>query len=80
MGTTDDGYNGWTNWDTWDAFNWLSSDEYLYRQTHGGDADDMRTVFNSAKASGFITDDIDPNAVDWQEIADAINDEGTGSA
>ena len=76
----ENGYNGWANWDTWNAYNWLSSDETVYRyivpslcdKTPGQQARQLRLDCSEWLAA---RDGIDPEAVNWRELAEAFTEE-----
>ena len=75
-------YNGWTNYETWNVNLWFNNDEGLYtakKEARVG-------YWTPAQVEGFCremmpngTPDFDSvndyKAVDWQEIAEAWNEE-----
>lgn len=73
-------YNGWTNWATWDIALWFGNDECLYRMTRRAKpwspADCEKLV---REVYPFGTPDMkrasEMKDVDWQELADAWNEE-----
>jgi hypothetical protein len=66
-------YCGYTNWDTWNCALWLNNTEWAYRV--------LRRCFNSEQVKRFWieffegTDDIDTEAVNFQEVYESIKDE-----
>ena len=65
--------NGWTNWDTWEAYNWIgSTDESLRLEC----LDQSANVIEGA-ASDVLkqhNSEIDLSIVNWQEIAEAMEE------
>ena len=76
---SDEPYNGWENWETWNVALWFANEEPLYRRTHSGrpwTAAGAEELAREVYPDG--TPDMDPAElarVDWQEIADAWNEE-----
>jgi hypothetical protein len=82
-------YNGWTNWATWQINLWLDSEEPLYREKQRYlrrasdeiDAKEAEAWCRAAFMCHFdrpFTPDMtraDLMAVNWQEIADHLNEE-----
>ena len=77
-------YNGYKNWETWNVVLWVFNDEANYRdylQYKSGmgtfSALEAKQYLNNLFING--TPDMDNpselNAVDWQEVADALNEE-----
>lgn len=69
-------YNGWTNWETWNLYNWVSSNEYLYRYLEARTPwrrVGLRTCIMRIYA-GNLPDHIDPDKVNWRELVEAVND------
>ena len=68
-----EGYNGWSNWDTWNSYNWLTEEPGIYRSANSCySGEDMKY-----KLSDYIKntgDDIDVEAVDWDELYEAFQD------
>jgi hypothetical protein len=65
---------GWSNQESRGAFSWISSDQSSYKK-----AMKMSSGKDLAKVFGKIVkteDDIDPKKVNWDEVYDAIQDEG----
>jgi hypothetical protein len=77
-------YQGWTNWETWNVALWLGNDEGLYRRATreaklagGLDADGAEEVVTDLLPEGtpdFNGDASKYKTVDWQAIADDINE------
>jgi len=77
-------YQGWTNWETWNVALWLGNDEGLYRRATreaklagGLDADSAEEVVTDLLPEGtpdFGGDASKYKEVDWQAIADDINE------
>lgn len=72
-------YYGWTNWDTWNANLWLTNDEFSYRRVmQTSDVAELQEegrlmLWNEAEPTG-VTDGIDLDKVNWQEIYDSLHD------
>lgn len=60
-------------WETDELYNWISSDEYLYHAVLGMTAEQLRLDWDVL--SVCRSKDIDPDLVDWDELAACINDE-----
>jgi hypothetical protein len=81
-------YNGWKNWETWNVALWFGNDEGLYRATVRGrpftaetaeelardmlpnGTPDFRSLHHGRGKGARLYSE-----VDWQEIADAWNEE-----
>jgi len=66
-------YNGWSNWDTWNSYNWLSEEPGIYRSAascHSGS--DMK--YHLSDYINNVGDDIDVEAVNWDELYEAFQD------
>ena len=83
-------HNGWANWSTWNLALWAGNDEDMYREVcsdrpyTANDAEDMAEhLFPAAPGripgdGVFGTPDMDLSDwqdIDWQEIANAWNEE-----
>ena len=82
----DDGYSGWKNWETWQIMLWLDNEEGSYNAYRAFARATSYSVTPSG-AESFVkelmpegTPDFDDasdyDVVDWDEIADAFNDDG----
>ena len=82
---SDNGYQGWANWETWNVYLWAGNDEGLYRMMMDF-VTAMRGRVTAGGAEEFFkelmpdgTPDFDDaqeyDAVDWHEIADAMNED-----
>jgi len=66
-------YNGWTNWDTWNTYNWLTEEPGIYRSANGCySGEDMK--FRLSDYISNVGDDIDVEAVNWDELYEAFQD------
>jgi hypothetical protein len=79
---SDTSYNGWSNWETWNMALWLDNDEgfYFLRRRLASRANANIQAFLADIGSPYVngTPDMDRgdvSKVDWDEIADAWNDE-----
>jgi hypothetical protein len=77
-------YNGWTNWETWNSYNWISSDPGLWDMALDSmrcyDMNDIEDAAEQLRDEFFLIiqdlpDNIDPNEVDWKELAAAFMEE-----
>ena len=78
-------YNGWTNYETWNVALWLGNDEGLYRAYRNALE---RERFTADSLAALVMDELLPDGtpdfqgkrsdylvVNWQEIADNLNEE-----
>lgn len=75
-----EGYNGWANWETWNAYNWISSNEAVWRGVKQVEAPDqleklVQELYDNLH--DFMTDMSCHEVVkiDWQELYEAITEE-----
>lgn len=72
-------YNGWTNRSTWNVALWWGNDEGLYGLTcdrqREWDADDAQALVEEIWPDGTTPDGDCLDDVNWEEIADAWNEE-----
>ena len=74
-------YNGWANHDTWNTALWLSNDCHAYEQMGAffkygkiqATRETAEHFFNLVFPDG-TGDECDSNQINWQEIAESIND------
>ena len=81
---TDNTYNGWTNWETWVVNLWITNSESTYlalrrlsRNHNGNIPEDAAKEFVRAlygeNYGGFPEDDLDADAIDWEDLIDNWN-------
>ncbi len=83
-------YNGWKNWETWQINLWIDNEEPLYREKQRFlrrsyreiDADEAEEFctqllldFTGKARTPDMDSDREMQKVDWQEIADHLNEE-----
>ena len=69
-------FNGWSNYDTWLAALWLNNDfDWHKRLISCQTAMQVEMVYDAAMASGYITDKIEKNHVDFEEILEDTHSE-----
>lgn len=83
-------FGRWGNWDTREVWLWLNNDEYLYttafrlarRMSSSDVARELPTIFREGYPLFDLgpKDGVDMDAVDWQELADALEEEVTEEA
>lgn len=70
-------YNGCENWDTWNVRVWLTNDEDTYHAARSvawrWNAESL--LRELATETGALTDGVDFNAVNWEEVVEAVTDE-----
>jgi hypothetical protein len=68
-----DKVNGWSNQDTF-VFNlWVNNDYGLYQQAlQAKNSDDLYKLSHYAMTMGIITDDYDPDKVNYDEVFTAL--------
>lgn len=66
-------YYGYTNWDTWTAYNWASSEYWGYRWVMSLSVEELAD-YVAEHAQEW--DNLDPRAVNVNEVYDALHDEG----
>lgn len=80
-------YNGYTNWETWNLYNWLTTDPSTYKAARRAMAGAQDP---GAALRAWLYEDMPDipaswwldvmlaalDAVDWQEAAHALQDEG----
>ncbi|NIU00386.1 MAG: hypothetical protein GWN01_05435 [Nitrosopumilaceae archaeon] len=65
-------YNGFTNWDTWDLALWLNNDEGIYNHALNLNLEELKTFAEKLLKDDTISDEIDLNKVDWNEVKLAV--------
>ena len=75
-------YNGWSNYETWNVYLWITNDEPIYRglldarPVSAADAESFcRRIFPEGTPDMDSAADLD--AVDWNEIANAVKEDIT---
>jgi hypothetical protein len=83
-------YNGWKNWATWQINLWIDNEEPMYREkqrflrrsVNEIDADEAEEFctqlfqdFTGKARTPDMDSDREMNDVDWQEIAEHLNEE-----
>lgn len=83
---TDNTYNGWTNWETWNVGLWIDNEYAIYKDRMA-DINHKLATWDAQKVRDFVTcwfedgtpdmDETDGgyDAVNWDELAEAWNEE-----